>query len=77
MIDNLFWPTYVSSIPSGVCRFGRVLHWAATLIAALLVPLVIIGFFFANDQSMGWIFLIISFAVFMIGRALRYIFSCE
>lgn len=54
MVMRFLWPSQLNPEPTALTRFGRVLHWIATglfaLIAALAVGLAAFSIYVFNDQ---------------------------
>ena len=77
-IMNFIWPTKLKEQPSGVARFGRVLHWLFALGALSFVigggyTMLIYG-----DFNSGLALIAFGGGIcLLVGRALRYIFAGE
>ncbi len=73
---GFLWPTDPDPDPSGVARFGRVVHWLLTAGAALFVWGLIDDRL--NNSGGDWqLFAIFAAIFFVAGRAARYILSGE
>ncbi|GAM97571.1 hypothetical protein U91I_01197 [alpha proteobacterium U9-1i] len=77
-LRNFIWPVSLKAEPSGVARFGRVLHWLFALMALAFVVGGAYTLLVASDAGLG--LGLIAFGgggCLLIGRGLRYIFSGE
>jgi hypothetical protein len=78
---GFFWPTKIKAEPGAFARLGRVLHWLCVAIAAIAVFINLSNYINATQgyereyslQFAG----IVGGGLFMLGRAIRYIFSGE
>jgi hypothetical protein len=76
---RFFWPSKLNPTPNVLTRFGRVLHWLATVIGLVWF----VGWASVSGQyDSQWPFYVAfgavtGFPIFLAGRALRYIFSGE
>lgn len=76
-MGNLFWPSEVKPYPNIVQRFGRLLHWLATAIAAMWVALALFGM--NQDAASSGKVIAYGFAAafFLGGRAVRWVLAGE
>jgi drug/metabolite transporter (DMT)-like permease len=82
---NFFWPTTRDPAPTGFKRFGRVVHWIGTGLAAAIVVFGVVATSdhwqntgYLDDVWKGLAATFVCAALFSLaGRALRYIFSGE
>jgi hypothetical protein len=80
-----FWPTNVKPNPGVIARFGRVLHWLATIIAIAVVLAGLWAYFtweptpYSQKRPLDVVggTMLGSMIGYFFGRALRYIFSGE
>jgi hypothetical protein len=78
VIGNFFWPATFKAQPSGVARFGRVLHWLFAMGAAAFVIGGVYTLFATYDTNTGLALIAFGGGIcFLIGRALRYILAGE
>jgi hypothetical protein len=71
MLRSFIWPADLKAEPNGIQRFGRVVHW---MWAAGAVALVAAAF---GDRDEAGFILGLAASCWLVGRALRYIFSGE
>lgn len=76
---NILWPKNPKADPSALCRLGRVVHRSAT---ALAVPCVLWTAQIAITENRGsdysyFILLWIGGAIYLAGRAARYVLGGE
>jgi hypothetical protein len=75
-LRSILWPQNVSSEPTGVQRFGRVIHWCGAIALAIGVAVIPLSL---EDPSSGLWALgpIIGGFWYLVARAGRYIFAGE
>lgn len=79
---RIIWPTEIKANPSVICRFGRVLSWAAAAAAALWFSLVALLLITADSPDLSDGFLVFMLLgpplfIFAAGRAARYVLGGE
>lgn len=78
---SILWPTNPKADPSVLCRLGRVLHWIAAALAALLLCLTLlftIETLQSSSPHYGYLItLVIGCVIYLAGRASRYILGGE
>ena len=79
---NMLWPTTLQQNPSVMCRFGRVMSWAAAGAAALWFVTLALMLITADSPDLSdglLVFMLIGppLLIFAAGRAARYILSGE
>jgi len=88
---SFLWPSKLNPTPGVLTRFGRVLHWIATLLAACLLVLIVMSthyyltdsFFMRDGSGVTYAvqnavtYGVVALLIYFAGRALRYILSGE
>ncbi len=88
---RFFWPNKLNPTPGVLTRFGRVLHWLATVLAVCVLALVVTSAhyyltnsYYTRDGSgltyavqFAVNFGMIALLIYFAGRALRYVLSGE
>jgi hypothetical protein len=76
---SILWPSRIDPNPNGINRFGRFLHWTASLITACIGVGAIFGATYSEVDARGywWWALVPMAIVYLLGRAARYVVSGE
>lgn len=72
---SIFWPVRKNSSAGVIGRFGRLIHWTALVLAALIIGLGATGK--AGDLGNVAILDSVAVAIGFLGRGLRYVLAAE